>query len=268
MFRPGIVRGLPNRVWDIFPGVDGTLAHDGGHAQPPRSAQRPGWLAARGAEEAEMSRNILFGGKAADVSQAQGPRGRRPRVGAVAAIVGGSLMVVHELWDARKPGIQADVVSSALHTTWIVSLFVAYAGLGMMQRSSFGRLGRVATVLALIGTGGIAVLAVFETVSRAISPQSSGGDDPFVVFLVLILASMGFYIVGGLLFAWATMRARVLPWSVGVLLIVTMLLKMFASGLIPGTLALMGAAFIWMGISALAVLRSQPARVSLGSVDA
>ena len=70
------------------------------------------------------------------------------------------------------------------------------------------------------------------------------------------------------LFAWATMRGRVLSWSVGVLLIVTELLKMFASGLIPVTLALMGAAFIWMGINAVVVLRSQPARVSLGSAQA
>ena len=215
-----------------------------------------------------MSRNIMFRGTRADVSQDQGPRWVRPRVGAVAAIVGGSVMVVHQLWDDREAGIQADVVSSALHTTWIASLFVAYAGLGVMQRSSFGWLGRVATVLALIGTGGIAVLAVFETISRAVTPQGSGGDDPSVVFLVLIFASMGCYIIGGLLFAWATMRGRVLSWSVGVLLIVTELLKMFASGLIPVTLALMGAAFIWMGINAVVVLRSQPARVSLGSAQA
>jgi hypothetical protein len=189
-------------------------------------------------------------------------------VGAAAAIVGGSVMVVHELWDAREPGIQADVASSAIHTIWIALLFVAYAGLGVMQRASFGRVGRVATVLALIGTGGIAVLAVFETITRAVAPQGSGGDDPMVFFLILLFASMGCYIVGGLLFAWATMRARVLPWSVGLLLMVDMLLKMFASGLIPATLALMGAAFIWMGINAWRVLRSEPAAVSLGSAEA
>ena len=89
-----------------------------------------------------------------------------------------------------------------------------------------------------------------------------------VVFLILLFASMGCYIVGGLLFAWATMRARVLPRSVGLLLMVAMLLKMFASGLIPATLSQMGAAFIWMGINAWRVLWSLPAGVSLGSAEA
>jgi hypothetical protein len=178
-------------------------------------------------------------------------------------MVGGSVMVLHELWDAREPGIQMDVVSSTLHTIWIASLFVAYAGLGVMQGSSFGRLGRVGTVLALVGTGGIAVLSVFETIDRAVSTQGSG-DDPHVVYLVLIFASLGCYIVGGLLFALATMRARVLPWSAGAALIVAMLLKMFASGLVPATLALAGAAFIWMGICALTVLRSQRSGLSNG----
>lgn len=208
-----------------------------------------------------MSRSILFGGTGPDVRQNRGTRLIRPRVGAVAAIVAGSLMVVHELWDARAPGIQADVVSSALHTAWIASLFLAYAGVGAMQRSSFGRLGRFATVLALIGTGGIAVLAVFETISRAISPESSG-EDPHVIFLVLIFGSMGCYIVGGLLFAWATMRARVLPWWVGVLLMGTMLCKGFASAVIPFTLASMGAAFVCMGIAALTVLHSERSGLS------
>ena len=105
------------------------------------------------------------------------------------------------------------------------------------------------------------MLAVVETFSRAFSPQGLG-DDPPVVFLVIIFAAMGCYIAGGLLFAWATMRARVLHWSAGAALIVAMLLKMFASGLLPFTLALMGAAFIWMGISALAVLRSQRSGLS------
>jgi hypothetical protein len=182
-------------------------------------------------------------------------------VGAIAAIVGGSVMIVHELWDAREEGLEVGVVSSALHTTWMTLLFVAFAGLGALQRSAFGRLGRVGTVLALAGSGGIAVLAVVETFSRAVSPEGLG-DDPPVVFLVIIFASMGCYIVGSLLFALATMLARVLPWSAGAALIVAMLLKMFASGLLPFTLALAGAAFIWLGISALTALRSQGSGLS------
>ena len=157
-----------------------------------------------------MGRRLLSPSRSVDHDQGRGFRRVLPRVGAVAAIVGGSVMVVHQVWDAREPGIEVGVVSSALHTTWVTLLFVAFAGLGALQRSAFGRLGRIGTVLAVAGSGGIAVLALFETFFRAVSPQSSG-DDPPVVFLVLIFALMGCYIAGGLLFAWATMRARVLP---------------------------------------------------------
>ena len=143
-----------------------------------------------------MGRRLLSPSRSVDHDQGRGFRRFLPRVGAVAAIVAGSVMVVHQVWDDREPGIEVGVVSSALHTTWVTLLFVAFAGLGALQRSAFGRLGRIGTVLAVAGSGGIAVLAVFETFSRAVSPQSSG-DDPPVVFLVLIFALMGCYIAGG-----------------------------------------------------------------------
>ena len=59
------------------------------------------------------------------------------------------------------------------------------------------------------------------------------------------------YVAGLLLFGVATFRARVLPRSAGGLLVVTVLLKMFASDIVPGTLALLGAAFVWLGVVVL-----------------
>ena len=48
---------------------------------------------------------------------------------------------------------------SALHTTWVALMFVAAIfGLAALQRPYFGRLGRIATVVALVGTGGLAIL--------------------------------------------------------------------------------------------------------------
>jgi hypothetical protein len=86
-----------------------------------------------------MSRNILFRAERADISQDKGSRWVLPWVGAVAAIVGGGVMIVHELWDAREPGIQADVVSSALHTIWIAALFLAFAGLLVVLQLTVSR---------------------------------------------------------------------------------------------------------------------------------
>src|SRR6476469_2928062 len=104
-----------------------------------------------------MGRNPLSPSRSVGQRQGQGFRRVLPRVGAVAAIVGGSVMIVHELWDAREEGLEVGVVSSALHTTWVTLLFVAFAGLGALQRSAFGRLGRIGTGLALAGSGGIAM---------------------------------------------------------------------------------------------------------------
>src|SRR6478672_2182065 len=109
-----------------------------------------------------MGRSLLSPSRSVGHGQSWGFRRVLPRVGAVAAIVGGSVMVVHQVWDAREEGLEVGVVSSALHTTWMALLFVAFAGLGALQRSAFGRFGRVGTVLALAGSGGIAVLAVVE----------------------------------------------------------------------------------------------------------
>ena len=149
------VRGTGSSVHSIpagtfFPGVDGTLAHDGGQGRESGSVQRAGWPPGELRRDV-MGRNLLSPGRSVDSRQGRGFRRVLPRVGAVAAIVGGSVMVVHQVWDDREPGIEVGVVSSALHTTWVTLLFVAFAGLGALQRSAFGRLGRVGTVLAVGG---------------------------------------------------------------------------------------------------------------------
>jgi hypothetical protein len=41
------------------------------------------------------------------------------RTAGVAAILAGLVMVVHEWWDDRVPGVQEGVVPSALHATWV-----------------------------------------------------------------------------------------------------------------------------------------------------
>lgn len=185
-----------------------------------------------------------------------GRTGRQPiedvvRAGGVAAILGGLVMAVHEVWDARIPGIQeGSVAFSALHTTWVALMFVAILGLAALQRPYFGRLGRIATVVALVGTGGLAILALIETLSFVGSPTQSTGD-PALPVLVLMFAVFACYVAGLLLFGVATFRARVLPRSAGGLLVVTVLLKMFASDIVPGTLALLGAAFVWLGVVVL-----------------
>jgi len=176
--------------------------------------------------------------------------------GAVAAILAGVVMGVHEWWDDRVPGVQEGVVPSALHSTWVGLMFVGLLGLSVLQRPGFDRFGRVASGLAVVGTGLLFVLAVNETWGFIRADGAPQGDPPLPL-LVVMFAVIGCYVAGLLLFSVATIRARVLPRAAGIFLLVSVLLKIFASGMLPGTLALMGVAFAVMGVTALWAVRSE-----------
>jgi hypothetical protein len=177
------------------------------------------------------------------------------RTGGVAAVLAGVVMGVHEWWDDRVPGIQEGVVPSALHSTWVGLMFVGLLGLSALQMHAFGRFGRLASGLAVVGSGSLFVLTLNETWGFLRSEGAPHGDPPLPM-LVLIFAVFGCYVAGLLLFSLATIRAGVLPRAAGVFLLVSVLLKMFASGVLPGTLAVMGAAFATMGLTALWAVRS------------
>ncbi|MEO5833665.1 MAG: hypothetical protein ABIR83_09885 [Nakamurella sp.] len=172
----------------------------------------------------------------------------------MAAILSGLVMGVHEWWDDRVPGIQEGVVPAALHATWVGLMFVGFLGLGALQRPAFGRFGRIAWAVALLGSGSLFVMAVRETWGF-VGSIGTATPDPPVLILVIFFAVIGCYVVGLLLFSIATIRAGVLPRWAGIVLLVAVLLKLFASGVLPGTLALMGAAFAALGVTALQVAR-------------
>lgn len=75
------------------------------------------------------------------------------------------------------------------------------------------------------------------------------GDDPATPILVGILAVVVVYVAGLILFSVVTIRVGVLPRSAGVVLLVAALLKIFASDLVPGTLAFLGIAVAWVGVA-------------------
>ncbi|WP_270887913.1 hypothetical protein [Pedococcus sp. 5OH_020] len=177
------------------------------------------------------------------------------RTGGVAAVLAGVVMGVHEWWDDRVPGVQEGVVPSSLHATWVGLMFVGFLGLSALQRPAFGRFGRVASRLAVAGTGCLFVLALNETWNFARSHGAPQADPPLPVMVVLFVV-IGCYVAGLMLFSIATIRAGVLPRAAGIFLLVSVLLKIFASGVLPGTLALMGVAFAAMGLTALRAVGS------------
>lgn len=180
------------------------------------------------------------------------------RIGAVAAVLAGVVMGVHEWWDDRVPGVQEGLVPSALHATWVGLMFVGFLGLSALQRPAFGRFGRVASAVAVVGTGSLFVFALNETWGFVRS-NGAAQPDPPVPVLVVMFAVIGCYVAGLVLFSLATVQAGVLPRAAGVFLLASVLLKIFASGVLPGTLALVGVAFASLGVTALLAVRSAAA---------
>lgn len=171
-------------------------------------------------------------------------------VGGVAAVASGLVMGVHEWWDDRVPGVQEGVVPSALHATWVGLMCIGFVGMAALQRPAFGRFGRVSSVVAVVGSGLLFLLALREAWGFSHSPKAAQADPP-VPLLVLIFAVFGCYVAGLILFPLATIHARVLPRPAGAFLLVAVLLKIFASGVLPGTLALMGVALATLGVTSL-----------------
>jgi hypothetical protein len=178
------------------------------------------------------------------------------RVGCVAAVAAGVLMVVQGVWEEVIPGIQIGAGWSALHTSWLALMFLANLGLVALQRPALDRFGRFAAALVLVGAGAQTIVALLETVSLVADPAPRTGD-PAPPVLAAILTVYALYVVGGLLFNVATFRARVLPRLAVVAVLVAMLLKMFASGVIPATLALGGVAFAGLGVTAIRAYRNR-----------
>lgn len=175
------------------------------------------------------------------------------RAGVVAALACGALTTVHEVWEDSIPGIQQGAGWSLLHTSWLAAMFVAFLGISEVQRSGLDRFGRVGTRVGLVGTAAQTVMAAVETVMLIGREPAQG--DPAIPVLVAILTVIGLYVVGLVLFSVATMRAGVLPRSAGALLLIAVLLKMFASDVVPGTLALLGLAVAWAGVAAWRAVR-------------
>jgi|GEM_PF-5989845 hypothetical protein len=178
------------------------------------------------------------------------------RVGVVAALACGALTTLHEVWEDAIPGIQQGAGWSLLHTSWLAAMFVAFLGITAVQRPGLDKFGRIATRTALVGTGAQTIMAAIET--GTLVGRTPTSDDPAAPILAAILAVIAVYVAGMILLSVATIRAGVLPRSAGAVLLLAVLLKMFASGAIPGTLALLGLAVAWVGLAAWRAARQCP----------
>lgn len=183
------------------------------------------------------------------------------RVGAVSAALAGLLIIGQEAWGLPTGGVIAEGrAESAVHTAQMLLLVFGIVGLYLVQQRVVGVFGQVATLVALLGTVTVFGAALTEvTILPELAESGSPlATEPPPVLGMIGLASFVLYVLGLLLFGIATWRAGVLPWRAGALLVVGLVLGLALNGVVPGVLALYGAALVWLGVAALQ-RSSQPA---------
>ncbi len=132
---------------------------------------------------------------------------------------------------------------------------VAIAGLHTLQSGRYGRLGAAGSLITFIG---YALIAAIVAVSTLV-----GGEALFAVRLIAALA----IVIGSILLGAMTIRARVLPWWCGALLVfgfplgdvLESIVAMGSEGIVLGMLwGLVGYALLWQRGPVV----EQPSRVS------
>jgi hypothetical protein len=127
-----------------------------------------------------------------------------------------------------------------------IAVIVAVLGIHAFHSGSprYGRLGATGTVLTIAGYAIIAVMTVISMVQG------------YASFLTVRLAGGGVLLVGSVLLGVIILRARLLPWWCGVLLIVTFPLGHFANALFGATENLL-LALLWGSIGVALLSRRE-----------
>ncbi len=183
------------------------------------------------------------------------------KVGAVSAVVGAALLLVEEIvnpiigYPETGP---ADLVMSVLYALHVPLFLFAALGLYLYQQRAAGALGLVGFLLTAVGSlflAGIvwADLFLFPALAQ-FAPTLA--DEPTTGIVVGFILSIAFYALGWLLFAIATLRARVFPRAacIGLLVGVVALLASIAD-VLPGMGAIFAVAVGWLGLLTLRLLR-------------
>lgn len=199
------------------------------------------------------------------------------RWGAMAAIVGGTLLVISDLWGLLMEGLGGDqpfsvtarsaafAITSGLSLLAAILILFALVGLNLRQSEEVGILGSLGFVVAFVGTAltvGLSWVIFFVAPSVAVeapefldAEQVAGPLDAGFILTSLILA------VGWALFGVAALRSGIYPRWVAIVFIIAALIQVLP---LPGTALVFGVAVALLGFFALIRGRApaeQPSRV-------
>ncbi len=156
------------------------------------------------------------------------------RLGGPAAILGGVLFIVTwVLGGFAESGALNGAFFEFFRVLTMALLTVGVAGLYLYQSRRFGKLGKAGFYLSLAGfsvaaIGGLAIFLVELMIGK--------DSTPIWLFVIAHLLAAGMYLIGSMIFAIATYRARTLPRGGALLLIAGPLVSVA-----------FGAGWVWLG---------------------
>jgi hypothetical protein len=171
--------------------------------------------------------------------------------GGIAGVVAAALLILSAILYLLSPVQRTyDTATSYLYLgvtlAAYIAVIVAVLGIHALLSGSprYGRLGATGTVLTVAGYAIIAVMTVISMVQG------------YASFLTVRLAGAGVLLVGSVLLGVIILRARLLPWWCGVLLIVAFPLGHFANA-ICGAVENMLLALLWGSVGIALLTRRQ-----------
>jgi hypothetical protein len=139
----------------------------------------------------------------------------RVKWGGIAGLVAAALLIMSAVLNQMNPVQQTyDSAASYLYLGVVVAAYIAaiVAVLGIHAlHSGTPRYGRLGTTGAVLTIAGYAIIAVITVISTVQAPAT---------LLTIRIAGAGVLLIGSILLGVIIIRARLLPWWCGVLLIV------------------------------------------------
>jgi hypothetical protein len=171
--------------------------------------------------------------------------------GGIAGVVAAALLILSAILYLLSPVQRTyDTATSYLYLgvtlAAYIAVIVAVLGIHALHSGSprYGRLGATGTVLTVAGYAIIAVMTVISMVQG------------YASFPYVRLAGAGVLLVGSVLLGVIILRARLLPWWCGVLLIVAFPLGHFANAIF-GAVENMLLALLWGSVGIALLTRRQ-----------
>ena len=178
--------------------------------------------------------------------------------GGIAGLAAAALLIISAILNQMRPGYAANnLYLNVVVLAAYIAVIVAVLGIHALHSGTprYGRLGTTGTVLTIAG---YAIIVVVTVISMVQGQRS---------LLPVRLTGAGLVLVGSALLGVIIIRARLLPWWCGVLLIVTFPLGHYANALFSSAENLL-MALLWASVG-VALLRrkevdeavlTQPAR--------